>query len=210
MQMLVTLRQSLKTLPASDIDAWISAELPDKDADPVYYDRVTSLMLHGKCGAEDPNCPCMRPDADTKELRWKAHYPRRLRDHTPWGENSYLLYRRRDNGRTFTKYVRGRFRTFNNGDVVPHNRYLLMKYNAHINVEVASNFRCCKYIYKYIYKGEDRATAKVTEVDAELPAGSNTAAAADGSRVAALASDAQRRAGEQRGCAKAPPDSEVR
>src|SRR5438045_612709 len=32
-----------------------------------------------------------------------------------------------------------------------------MKYNAHINVEICSSILSIKYLYKYVYKGHDRA-----------------------------------------------------
>ena len=58
--------------------------------------------------------------------------------------------------------------------VVPYNPYLLLNYNAHINVEICSTVCAVKYIYKYVYKGHDRAiiefqsgdpTAKPRQVD---------------------------------------------
>ncbi|KAL1928026.1 hypothetical protein VTP01DRAFT_3431 [Rhizomucor pusillus] len=39
--------------------------------------------------------------------------------------------------------------------------YLLMKYNAHINVEVCSTSKAVKYVYKYVYKGRDRANVRL-------------------------------------------------
>ncbi len=46
--------------------------------------------------------------------------------------------------------------------VVPHNVYLSTKYNAHINVEVYNNIRAIKYLFKYVYKGHDRATVEIS------------------------------------------------
>ncbi len=36
--------------------------------------------------------------------------------------------------------------------VVPHNPYLLVRFNCHVNVEVSSHRRCFKYVYKYVFK----------------------------------------------------------
>jgi len=33
-----------------------------------------------------------------------------------------------------------------------------MRYNCHINVEACSNIKAIKYLYKYVYKGHDRAS----------------------------------------------------
>ncbi|KAG1076073.1 hypothetical protein G6F42_025551 [Rhizopus arrhizus] len=40
---------------------------------------------------------------------------------------------------------------------VPYNLYLAAKFNAHINVEVCSQISSIKYVYKYVYQGNDRA-----------------------------------------------------
>jgi hypothetical protein len=45
--------------------------------------------------------------------------------------------------------------------VVPYNPYLCLKYNAHINVEICSSVQSVKYIYKYVFKGHDRAAMHV-------------------------------------------------
>ena len=52
-------------------------------------------------------------------------------------------------------------RTVDNRWVVPYNPYLALKYEAHINVEVCSSTRACKYLFKYIHKGGDRASVRV-------------------------------------------------
>jgi hypothetical protein len=46
--------------------------------------------------------------------------------------------------------------------VVPHNVYLSTKYDAHINVEVCNNIRAVKYLFKYVYKGHDRAIVEIS------------------------------------------------
>ncbi len=51
---------------------------------------------------------------------------------------------------------RGGF-AFDNRWVVPYNPYLSLLFNCHINVEVCTFVTAVKYLYKYIYKGHDRA-----------------------------------------------------
>jgi hypothetical protein len=46
--------------------------------------------------------------------------------------------------------------------VVSHNVYFSTKYDAHINVEVCNNIRVVKYLFKYIYKGHDRAIVEIS------------------------------------------------
>jgi hypothetical protein len=50
--------------------------------------------------------------------------------------------------------------------VVPYNPSLTLKYDAHINVEVCSSMRACKYFFKYVHKGSDRAATRVETVAA--------------------------------------------
>ena len=46
---------------------------------------------------------------------------------------------------------------------VPYNPYLLKRYKAHINVECCALIDVIKYISKYIYKGQDRTTLKISD-----------------------------------------------
>ena len=47
-----------------------------------------------------------------------------------------------------------------NTNVVPHSPYFLRKYCCHINLESVISMKSIKYVYKYIYKGHDRATMR--------------------------------------------------
>ena len=40
-----------------------------------------------------------------------------------------------------------------------------MRYNCHMKVEVSSSIKCCKYLYKYVYKGMDCASFTVANHD---------------------------------------------
>jgi hypothetical protein len=50
---------------------------------------------------------------------------------------------------------------------MPYNPYLLCLFNCHINVEACGSIKAVKYLFKYIYKGYDRASVAVREVDKE-------------------------------------------
>jgi len=49
--------------------------------------------------------------------------------------------------------------------VVPYNPYLSLLFNCHINVEVCTSVAVVKYLYKYVYKGHDRAQVDVVAPD---------------------------------------------
>ncbi|XP_062217825.1 uncharacterized protein LOC133918083 [Phragmites australis] len=137
-------------------DCIISAELPDKHKYPELYKMVVKHMMHGPCGVLNRDCPCTK-DRPT----CKNHYPRPFNVTTLQGKDSYPVYRRRDDGR----HAMVRKHELDNRWVVPYNPYLLRLFNCHINVEVCSSIKAVKYLFKYIYKGHDRASVTVNEAD---------------------------------------------
>jgi hypothetical protein len=82
---------------------------------------------------------------------------------------------------------------FDNHWVVSYNPYLTMRYKCHINVEICSSITAVKYLYKYVYKGHDRALAVVEPEAGALPAAAPQAATggADGNNVPAARDEVQ-------------------
>ncbi len=52
-------------------------------------------------------------------------------------------------------------RMVDNRWIVSYNLHLATKYHAHINVAISSSISVVKYMYKYVYKGPNRAIAVV-------------------------------------------------
>ena len=147
------------------IDQAVSAEIPDKDTDPELWDTVTTCMLHGPCGIENRSAPCM-VDGRGIDGSCSKRYPKNFLEETILGEDSYPHYRRRQNGNYIEKTRQqsdGTISTFryDNRWVIPYNPFLTKRYNCHINVEICSSIQAVKYLYKYVYKGHDRANVLI-------------------------------------------------
>lgn len=121
---------------AAQIDAVVSAEIPDPETDPILHAIVTKHMIHGPCGKDYPHAPCM------KDGKCSKNFPRDFTETTLENSNGYPLYRRRDNQRTIQKGGA----ILDNRHVVPYNRYLLYRYDSHINTEICVSVKSVKYI----------------------------------------------------------------
>ncbi|XP_074303613.1 uncharacterized protein LOC141638064 [Silene latifolia] len=148
------LRPEDKHPQASDIGKIISAEIPDKDEDPIGYAAVMQHMVHGPCGERNLKSPCMVGGKCSK------YYPRPFCSNTTVSDDGYPEYRRRQNERMGEKNqlaVDNRF-------IVPYNIDLLVKYQAHLNVEWCNKHRSVKYLFKYMSKGPDMTLASIQEI----------------------------------------------
>ncbi|XP_075092424.1 uncharacterized protein LOC142172656 [Nicotiana tabacum] len=155
---LVILTDDYKLLTPEAYDKFVCAELPGPDTYSYLHKLVVKHMMHGTCGHLNPTNLCM------KRNECKFKYPKSFADETTKGKNSYPIYRRRNTG----KSVKVRKQFLDNSWVVPYNPYLLCKYNCHINVEVCSDIKVVKYIYKYIYKGHDKISFGLHEDNANI------------------------------------------
>ena len=138
-----------------EIDSIISAEIASKDDDPELHRIILSHMVHGPCGPQNPRSPCMQNGLCSK------HYPREFLSETLCGNDGYPEYRRRskeEGGFEEEKRTQNGSFVIDNRWVVPHNRYLCKKYDAHINVEYCSSIRSIQYVLKYVHKGCDMAS----------------------------------------------------
>nr|XP_047146321.1 uncharacterized protein LOC100213143 [Hydra vulgaris] len=138
---------------SQDIDNLICAEIPDPIVNCELYDIIKTCMIHGPCGILNPNSPCMNDGVCSKK------HPNDFNANTVAVHNGYPRYRRRDNGLVIN--IKGN--NVDNSWVVPYNRWLSKKYQAHINVEACMSVKAVKYLYKYIYKGHDCANVLINE-----------------------------------------------
>jgi hypothetical protein len=129
-------------LTPDDVDADISAELRDPLLDPLGFSLVQEFMLHGPCGDNNPNSPCMKDGSCLK------CYPKPFRSTPSFDSDGYPLYQCRDSGIVARK---GSIH-LDNHFVIPHNINALKKYQCHINVEACNKSYLVKYLFKYVNK----------------------------------------------------------
>ena len=103
-----------------------------------------------------------------KDGRCSKNYPKRFCEKTILDpDNTHPEYQRlapEDGGRTIVINYKNKEFVLDNRWIVPYSPYLSLRYNCHINVELCLSPTAAKYLYKYVYKGEDRAMVK-TEIE---------------------------------------------
>ncbi|XP_076932235.1 uncharacterized protein LOC143597695 [Bidens hawaiensis] len=125
-----------KILNPQLIDNFISAEIPNKNSEPELYKLVSNHMIHGPCGEANPKCTCM------VNKRCSKNFPKRFQNETSIDSEGFPVYKRRDNG----EYVVKSDINLDNRSVVPYNKTLLKKFQAHINVEWCNQDGSIKYV----------------------------------------------------------------
>ncbi|CAN1188487.1 hypothetical protein LINPERPRIM_LOCUS35423 [Linum perenne] len=135
----------------------VAAQLPNPTEDPIGYASVTKFMIQGPYGIDNPKSPCM------VDGKCKKKFPKAYNTETISDRHGYTLYKREMTNITVNKsgkYLYNRY-------VVPYNRQLIIKYQAHINIEICHKGQLIKYLFKYITKGPDRQTvvAETTSLD---------------------------------------------
>ncbi|XP_074327973.1 uncharacterized protein LOC141665888 [Apium graveolens] len=125
MHMLIWLHPDSRPKIVAQIDALVSAEIPDKDTDHVGYAAVSNYMIHGPYGVDNTYSPCM------VKGRCMRHFPKRFNGNTYIDDCGFPIYRRRNTGRSIKN--KGVF--LDNRFVVPFNRDILVLFQCHINLE---------------------------------------------------------------------------
>ncbi|XP_074352575.1 uncharacterized protein LOC141691715 [Apium graveolens] len=126
--MLIWLHLRDRPQNVNDINQLISAEIPDKNHDPIGFNVVNSHMIHGPCGKDYSYSPCM------VKRNCGRHFPKRFNAHTFFDDCGFPVYRKRRTGLTVTK----KGVELDNQYVVPYNRDLLV---LHLEGEKSVSFK---------------------------------------------------------------------
>ena len=146
---MLILNENSKIDTPEKVDRYINAEIPDPVLEPLLHNIVTKTMVHGPCGSLNPNAPCMEDGVCTKK------YPKSFAANTSLESNSYPIYRRQCG-----MHVKIGTFEIDNRFIIPYNKFLSKTFECHINVEAVLSVKAIKYIYKYIYKGYDKASVE--------------------------------------------------
>jgi hypothetical protein len=155
---LIILDADSKPNEVVDYDRFVCAEIPDPIRHPTLHSIVTKNLMHGPCGAANPSCPCMECGQCTKR------FPKTCFQSTRDENNSYPDYRRRQLNNITKLRANQPDEIITDEWVVPYNVWLTKKYNCHINCEITGSISAVKYLYKYVYKGHDRASITLEHV----------------------------------------------
>lgn len=162
MHLLLFLHPKDQIFDAAKIDEIVSADLLAEEDDPTgeLFGIISSIMLHGPCGNQNPNAPYIKR-SDYSSPQCTKRHPCKFSPETVVQENGYPLYRCQNNGRYHEipdpQDCTHTFR-MDNRWVVPYNPFLSRHFKAHINVEICSSVQAIKYIHKYVHESSDCAT----------------------------------------------------
>uniref|UniRef100_A0A914H8H6 ATP-dependent DNA helicase n=1 Tax=Globodera rostochiensis TaxID=31243 RepID=A0A914H8H6_GLORO len=159
------------------IDEYISAEIPDlpRADDNSHAAKLQRLFHRFILGNMYHTCSpryCLVDGKCTK------HFPRPFAEQTVIDDRIVgVQYRRRPPAQSETERHQNPERYSSavsdkdNRFVVPHNRFLALKYRSHINVEWVQGDACIKYVLKYVMKGCQLAFVQIVNDTAMTTAG---------------------------------------
>lgn len=118
--------------------------------DHVWYDVVAQCIMHGPCGLANETSHFMKENKSSK-IFLKA-----VKNETTFDRDGFVTYKCREMENIFFLLLNNGIK-IDNAFVVPYKRDLLLKYQAHINIESCYQSMLIKCLFKYITKDVDRA-----------------------------------------------------
>ncbi|XP_071700212.1 uncharacterized protein [Rutidosis leptorrhynchoides] len=82
----------LANVSPNKTDMYISAEIPDPHIDPHGYKVVSDLMIHGPCGLDKPDAPCMKESkSSVTELKCSKKFPKPFNQETFFNKDDTFI-----------------------------------------------------------------------------------------------------------------------
>uniref|UniRef100_A0A183G3N7 Helitron_like_N domain-containing protein n=1 Tax=Heligmosomoides polygyrus TaxID=6339 RepID=A0A183G3N7_HELPZ len=151
--MLLILKAEFKPRIVTDVDKFCCGEVPNVAEEPELFEAVKKFMVHRRCGVFDPTSQCM------KDGRCSKKFPKEMRTSTSVDFDGFPHLRRRGQSTMATSMgTNGLFRT-----IRPSSEVQLPYQEI---VEICGMITAVKYLYKYVYKGTDKARLRIANDDA--------------------------------------------
>ena len=99
--LVLTFEQDDRLRDAADVDSIISAEILSCQQFHLLHETISNQMMHGPCGPDNPNYPCMVNN------RCSKNFPFPFCDKTNINVREYPQYQGRQNGRVIHKQIPG-------------------------------------------------------------------------------------------------------
>lgn len=127
--LLIYLADEDKIRNCEQVDRIVTAEIPDKNKYPKLYELVKQFMIHGPCGNQNKNSPCM----DEKKEKCLKNFPKEFIEETVYNDTfGYPIYKRRNNGdKIIFNPNKKNSKVADNRYVVLYNPYLLLKLKSY-------------------------------------------------------------------------------
>ncbi|XP_074362371.1 uncharacterized protein LOC141702622, partial [Apium graveolens] len=88
--MLIWLSPESRPKSIEKVDQLVSAEIPDKNSDPIAYEAVKNYMMHG------PYCKDLHTSLCMVKVKYMRHFPKRFNGNTYFDDCGFHVYRRRN------------------------------------------------------------------------------------------------------------------
>ena len=159
-----------RLLDPAVINCFISAELLQPKNDPIscLTKIIKLIIVYSPYGSQNPQAPYIVSLGLGLSPTYLKQYPKPFNPTTIVHKNGYPEYYYYHNRRTQSIHLLGPLRAIfkiNNRQIILYNLYLTTKYYTYINVEIYASVKSIKYIYKYIYKGNNYATLQLIDGD---------------------------------------------
>ncbi len=121
------------------------------------------MMMYRFCDIENKNFFCIQFKSPDKSFICTKRFFKEFAINTIIPKNGYLLYRRRNNDQFIKCIYNNKIVRFDNRFIMSFNVYINCKYQVYINTKICITIQIVKYLYKYVYKNNNRTIIKIID-----------------------------------------------